>query len=172
VLEGVLWPSTDPAVLRQEHPEPAGRDVHAGLLLQIGREPRGGPHIKDQAQRRGRRLQRRLQGPHVGRIRLHGPPRARRIGQRRHPACPKARQPVGHGRDRAPAPVGNPLHVIAQRRRFDHLQPLAHPPPEIGPAQLLLDLRALLWGDHDALRTHVLAPLLRRHGLPPRLGEG
>jgi hypothetical protein len=68
--------------------------------------------------------------------------------------------------------VGTPLPLSAQRRRFDHLQPRAHPPPEIGPAQLLLDLRALLGGDHEALRTHVLAPLLRRHGLPPRLGDG
>jgi hypothetical protein len=67
---------------------------------------------------------------------------------------------VGHGLDRAPAPAGNPRHVIAQRRRFDHLQPLAHPPPQIGPPQLLLDLGALLWGDYDALCTHALAPLL------------
>jgi hypothetical protein len=77
-------------VLRQEHAQPAGRDVHPRLLLQIGREPLRGPDVKDQAQGSGTGLQRRLQRIQIGGIRLYGTTRARRIGQRRHPARGKA----------------------------------------------------------------------------------
>jgi hypothetical protein len=54
---------------------------------------------------------------------------------------------VLHPDHRAATPAGNALHVIAQRRGFDHLQSLAHPPRQIRPLQLLLDLLALLCGD-------------------------
>jgi hypothetical protein len=160
MLERVLGASTDPAVLCQEHPQPTGREVHARLLLQICREARGGPDVEHQAQGRRRRLQRGFHGCQIGGICLHGPPRARRIDQRRHPTRREARQPVGHGFDRAPTPARDARHLIAQRHRFDHLQPLAYPPPQIGALQLPLHLCALLWGDRHVQLTHPLAPLL------------
>jgi hypothetical protein len=156
----VLGPSAHPAVLRQEHAQPAGRDLHPRLLLQRGCESLGGPGGDREAQGRGRQLQRRLQGRQIGGIRLHGPPAARRSGQRRHPPRSAARQPVGHGLDRAPTPARAARHLVAQRRRFDHLQPRAHPPPEIGALQLPLHRGALLGGDHYVWLTHPLAPLL------------
>jgi hypothetical protein len=170
VLARVFGPPAHPAMLRQEPAQPPGRAMHPRLLLQIGRESLGGPDVAREAQSGGWQLQCRLHGRQIGGIRLHGAPGARRIGPRRHPTRGEARQPVGHGLDRTPAPARNPLDVIAQRRRFAHLQPLADPPPQIGALQLPLHHRALLCGEHHVWLTHALAPLLLpRTPAAPRL---
>ena len=147
MLEGVFGSATDPAVLGQEHPQPARTDMDARLLLQIERQALRGPHVEGQTESRRRRLQRLLQGRHIGSIRLQRTSRAGGIGQGCHPTGGEAPQPVLHPSHRAATPAGNALHVIAQRLRFEHLQPLAHPPRQIGPLQLLLDLLPLLRGD-------------------------
>jgi hypothetical protein len=150
VLERVLGSSTHPAALGQEHAQPAGRNVDPRLLLQIGRQPLGRPDVEREPQRAGRRLQRRQ----VGGIRLHGAARARRIGQGGDSTRGEARQPVRHGFDRAPAPAGDAPHVVAQPRRFDHLQPLAHPPRQVRAPQLPLDVLTLLGREAKASRLH------------------
>jgi hypothetical protein len=150
MLEGVLGPPTDPAMLRQKHAQPAGRNVDTGLPLQIGRQPLGRPDVEDQAQRGGRRLQGPFHRRQVGGIRPHRPPRPRRVRERVHPALRKARQPVFHPRHRATAPARDALDVVAQGRRLDHLQPFAHPPRQIGPAQLSLHVLTLLRRDGDS----------------------
>ena len=147
MLEGVFRPATDPAVLCQEHAQPARADMDARLLLQVGRQALRGPDVERETQRWRRRLQRLLQGRHIAGIRRDGASRARRIGQRCHPASSKAPQPVLHPDHRTATPAGNAPHVIAQRRRFDHLQPLTHPSCQIRPLQLLLYLLTLLHRD-------------------------
>jgi hypothetical protein len=131
MLERVLGSSTDPTTLRQERAQPAGRNVDPGLLLQIHRQPLGRPDVKGEPERAGRGLQSRLQSRQVGGIRLHRSARARRIGQGSHSALGKTRQPVLHRFDRAPAPPCDASHIVAERRGFDHLQPLAHAPGQI-----------------------------------------
>jgi hypothetical protein len=148
----MLGSAAHPPMLRQEPAPPARTDMDARLLLQIRRESRRGPHGEGPIQRWRWRLQRLLHGRHIGGIRRNGTPRARRIGQGRHPASGKAPQPVLHAGDRTATPAGNAPHVIAQRRRFDHLQPLAHPPRQIGALQLLLDLLTLLRRDRSLHR--------------------
>jgi hypothetical protein len=147
-------------MLGQEHPQPARTEVHCRLLLQIGRQARGGPDIEGQPQGARQGLQRRLQRCHIGRIGSHWAPGARGIDQRGYPTRRKPVEPVGHRLDRAPAPAGDPLHVIAQGRRFDHLQPLAHPPRQIGAPQLLLDLGALPHAEGQVSGSHALAPFV------------
>ena len=166
MLEGVLGSAAHPALLRQQDPQPARADMDARLLLQIGRESLRGPHVEGQAQRARRGLQRLLQGRQIGGICCDGTPGARRIGQGCHPTGGKAPQPVLHAGDRAATPAGNARHVIAQRRRFDHLQPLAHPPRQIRPLQLLFYLLTLLRRDvhlhrwpPGSSRRNVLLPL-------------
>ena len=147
MFQGVLGSTAHPPLLRQESPQPARRERDPCLLLQIGCQALRGPDVEGEPQRRWWGLQRLLQGRHIGGICLQGTPRARRIGQGRHPTGDEAPQPVLHPAHRAPTPAGNALHVIAQRCRFNHLQPLAPPPRQIRPLQLLLDLLTLLCGD-------------------------
>jgi hypothetical protein len=168
----MLGPPAHPAVLRQEHPQPARTDMYPRLLLQIGRQPLRGPDVERWAQSARQRLQRGFHRCHIRCVCPHGPAHTRCIGQRRHPACSKAGQPVPHRLDRAPTPARNPLHLIAQGRCFDHLQPLAHTPPEIGALQLPLDLRVLLWGEGEVSSRHAPPPcvLLPRAPTPtPRM---
>jgi hypothetical protein len=156
VLERVLGSSTHPAALSQEHAQPARADVHPRLLLQIRRESLRRPHVEDQAERAGTALQRCLHGLQIRLICSHRSTGPRGVTQRRHPTRGKARQPVLHAGLRAPAPAGDALHLVAQRRGFDHLQPLAHPPCQIRAAQLPLHVLTLLPGHRDA---HGSAPL-------------
>ncbi len=159
MLERVLGSPTHPPVLPQEHAQPAGAEMHACLLLQIAGESLGRPHVEGQSLRARRRFQRRLHGGQIGGIRLHGSARARRVAERSHSARRKAGQPVLHRLHRPPAPARNPLHIVAQRGGFDHLQPFAHPPREIRALQLPLHVLALLRRDHVA-DTHAPAPSL------------
>ena len=160
MLVRVLGSPTHPPVLPQEHAQPAGAEMHACLLLQIAGESLGRPHVEGQSLRARRRVQRRLHGSQIGGIRLHGSARARRVGERSHSARRKAGQPVLHRLHRPPAPARDAFHVVAQRRGFDHLQPLAHAPGQIRAPQLPLHVLALLGGDRDA------------HGCAPRSPRG
>jgi hypothetical protein len=125
------------------------------LLLQIGRQPLGRPDVEGEPQLRRRRLQRAFHGGQVDGIGVHGSTGTGRIRERRHSAFRKACQPVLDTGYRAPAPAGDALHVVTQRRSFDHLQPLAQAPRQIRASQLLLHFLALLAGDGDA---HHAAP--------------
>ena len=169
VREGVFGPPTYPPALRQAGAEPARADRHARLLLQIDRQALGRPHVKGHPQRAGSGLQRRFHGRQVDGIRAHRSPRARGVGACSSPALSTAGQPVLHGVHRASTPAGNPLHLVTQRRRFDHLQPFTHPPREIGAPQLALHLLALLSRDRAVLATHALAPSLLLPRAPPAL---
>lgn len=166
MFERVLGPSTDPAALRQERPQPARADRHPRLLRQIPRQPLGRPHVKGQAQRRGRRLQRGVHRRQISCIGSYRPAAAGRIRQRHDPPVRKACQPVLHGFDRAPAPARDALHRVTQRRRFDHLQPLAHAPRQVRAPQLRFNARTLLGRDDQRrargfrfVSIHLRAPL-------------
>ena len=154
--ERVLGPSTDPAALPQERAQPARADVRSGLLLQVERQALRRPHVEDQAERAGTALQRGLHGLQIRLICSHRSTGPRGVTQRRRPTRGKARQPPLHACLRAPAPAGDALHIVAQRRRLDHLQPLAHPPRQVRAAQLPLHVLTLLPGHRDA---HGSAPL-------------
>jgi hypothetical protein len=145
-------------VLPQERAQPAGADGHPRLLLQIDRQTRGSPHIEGQAQRAWRRLQRRFHGRQIRLVRSHRATAAPPVAKRSHPTLGKAGQPMLHGCDRAPAPARDPLQLVAQRRGFDHLQPLAQAPRHIRALQLPLDVLALLRRNGDAPCPHLLAP--------------
>ena len=168
----MLGPATDPAVRRQQHPQPPRADVDAGLLFQVAGQPLRGPDVAAHPQRARVRLQCRLQRRQIPCIRPHRAAAAWRVVEGGAASSRKARQPVGHRRFRAPAPAGDALSVIAQRRCFDHFQPFAHPPRQIGAPQLGFNGRALL--RHDAahrdgwmgrgvgfVSIHLHAPLLR-----------
>ncbi|HEX8037145.1 MAG TPA: hypothetical protein VF510_25045 [Ktedonobacterales bacterium] len=79
----------------------------------------------------------------------------------------KTRQPVRDGLTRAPAPARNAPQVVAQRRRFDHLQPFAHASRQIRAPQLGLHGLTLLGRDDQRrsrgfrfVSVHLRAPLL------------
>ncbi len=156
MLERVLGSSTHPAVLPQEHAQPARADVHPRLLLQIDRQALRRPHIEGQPQVTWRRLQRAVHRRQIPRIRVHRSTWSGRIRQGRHPTLRIARQPLLHARLRAPTPPRDALDVVAQRRRFDHLQPLTHTARQIRTAQLPLHVLPLLPAHRDA---HGNAPL-------------
>ena len=89
--ERVLGPSTDPAALPQERPQPARADMHPRLLLQVDRQARRCPHVEDQAERAGTTLERGVHRLQVGPIRLDRSTWSGRIRQGVHPSRGKAR---------------------------------------------------------------------------------
>ena len=167
MAQRVLGPSADPAVLRQQHAQPPGTEVDAGLLFQVAGQALGGPDIASHPQSSRSCLQGGLQGRQIACIGLHRPAGAGGIVQCRNAPSGKTRQPVRDGLTRAPAPAGNARQVVAQRRRFDHVQPFAHAPRQIRAPQLGLHGPTLL-GRDDQRRgcgfrfgsIHLRAPLL------------
>ncbi len=155
MFERVLGPPTDPAALSQERTQPARRNVHPRVLLQVDGQPLRGPDVKGKAQLGRWGLQRGFHGGHIGGIRLHGPAGAGRIRQCTHAPVCKARQPVLHPGHRASTPARDALDVVAQGGGFGHLQPFAHPSRQIRAPQLPLHCLTLFPSDGDA---HGAAP--------------
>src|SRR5438067_5605500 len=153
VLERMLGPAAHEVPPRQQHPQPARRDPDPGRPRQVRAQAVRGPHSERQVEARRRGLDGRLQGLQIGPVGLDRSSRPWRVGQRRDPTVAVPPQPQPHRRQRPLDPLRDPRDTLPQRRRLDHLQPLAHPWLQLSPAQPRLPLPTLaLRPRHDLLQ--------------------